>query len=719
MSPSSGRRRNYPDEEVYEGPTDDPDDRRPHPQASSSGSGGGPSVSGVMPGEGTSNVTNATDAAESADGDENVVAGENGDDGSSAASAAGGAETEDRPEGNAEPAAVAEPEAQPSPVATPEQSPSESPEEVTNDEIGGEVENSVPPGLEPVVEGGASFAPVRVTRRPEVAQPYLVDNAKIGKKTKTFLNQERKLARALAMDQFWLDSRISRGNSMVCFTGRNYLGKLKAKTRKELKRKDIDPKDWPLFEQAIAKEWDQWQKMEACRVVSPEEAQSVDPTKIIGARVILTDKNESLRTEANPLPIEAKARMVVRGDEEAQKDEFRKDASTGSNLGAALVSQITASKGWTLRSLDAKNAYFQRERMHREVYIRPPRELPVEPGSLLEAGVSIYGFTDAARRWWKKISGVFLKLGAKPVHGEPGLFHLRDECGVLRGIFLLHVDDVLFSTDESDFAKEFMRKLIAEIQFGTEKNAREDGGVVYCGRRYEQDDDNTVRQSMGAYCENLEMAGLAKERKANGTAPLTKKEHQGLRSVLGQAQWLSRMGLPEIAFRCSRLASNLAEPCIDGLKEGNSTLRAAKKMSDRFVVYSSAVDLDNCALIAAQDASFANLKKEGGQGGRYLYMANREIMNESSSLVPCSVLEWKSNRLKRVVRSTLWVNPRDPASTPYHTSLQGYHYQCHVACVLCIDSRGEYRKASQANACVQLYPALTVSCTPHMSPVRS
>ena len=64
---------------------------------------------------------------------------------------------------------------------------------------------------------------------------------------------------------------------------------------------------------------------------------------------------------------------MVRGDQEKGKESLRRDSPTGSLLGAHVVSQTAASKHWPLRSLDAKNAYFQGEKLSRVLILRQPK----------------------------------------------------------------------------------------------------------------------------------------------------------------------------------------------------------------------------------------------------------------------------------------------------------------------------------------------------------
>ncbi|XP_057290888.1 uncharacterized protein LOC130613581 [Hydractinia symbiolongicarpus] len=57
-------------------------------------------------------------------------------------------------------------------------------------------------------------------------------------------------------------------------------------------------------------------------------------------------------------------------------------------------------------------------------------------------------------------------------------------------------------------------------------------------------------------------------------------------------------------------------------------------------------NIEEAKLLVFHDASFANLKGEGSQGGFLIFLANQ--LNQSLSLI-----SWQSRKLKRVVNSTL------------------------------------------------------------------
>lgn len=302
--------------------------------------------------------------------------------------------------------------------------------------------------------------------------------------------------------------------------------------------------------------------------------------------------------------------------------------------------------------MDAENAYFQGEKLERDVYIRPPPEVGLPPGTLVKADVGVYGFTDGARRWYNKVVDVFvnfLKTTLSMI--EPAFFYLKDGSGKLMAMFLVHVDDVLCTYNPNAEGCALLDSLRSQIKFGKGKNAEE--GFQFCGRWYSRDADGAVRISMKSYAENLSVVPMSKERRAQEESPLDGKEHSALRGVGGQCQWLGRQGHPRLSFRASRLASNYTQPHVRDLKEANTMIRMAKRLKDDCLVFRPELNIENAVVVGVQDASFDNLKENGSQAGKELLLADPAILKGDNKLYPVSLMEFLSGRIKRVVRATL------------------------------------------------------------------
>ena len=87
------------------------------------------------------------------------------------------------------------------------------------------------------------------------------------------------------------------------------------------------------FDQAMKKEWLSWLAFNAVEVIDPADL----PVKVnvVGSRWVHTDKNAKKRAGGTPCEVEAKSRLVVRGDQE--QTSFKCDAPTASTLASNML----------------------------------------------------------------------------------------------------------------------------------------------------------------------------------------------------------------------------------------------------------------------------------------------------------------------------------------------------------------------------------------------
>ena len=108
----------------------------------------------------------------------------------------------------------------------------------------------------------------------------------------------------------------------------------------------------------------------------------------LSSRWVLTDKSTGEEKRV-------KARLVCRGFEEAVQ--IQADAPTGGRETLHILLALAASKGWTIKSGDVKNAYLQGTPLERDVYMEPPMEGSTS-GKIWKLKKAVYGMNDAGRR---------------------------------------------------------------------------------------------------------------------------------------------------------------------------------------------------------------------------------------------------------------------------------------------------------------------------------
>ena len=131
------------------------------------------------------------------------------------------------------------------------------------------------------------------------------------------------------------------------------------------------------------------------------------------------------------------------------------------------------------------------------------------------------------------------------------------------------------------------------------------------------------------------------------------------RSVLGSLHWLAMQTRMDLAYPVNQLSLIQTNPTVLDLKALNKVVKEAKSRSNLKLVYSK---VNNKCLVVEADASFAR-NYDGSTSGGYIVLFadptkhHTEFFhaddNKSIHCFPSSVVEWKSQKLKRITRSTL------------------------------------------------------------------
>ena len=329
-----------------------------------------------------------------------------------------------------------------------------------------------------------------------------------------------------------------------------------------------------------------------------------------------------------------KARLVARGFEEIQ--DFRKDSPTCSKEMLRVVLSLASSHGWSVNSLDVSRAFLQGDHFDRKVFLTPPKE--AQSNELWELKKCVYGLGDASRQWYLTLKRRINKAGGQTSAYDNGLFFCHGKDEKLIGLMPCHVDDILW-TGKEEFEKGVIRKL--KETFVMRTTGAE--AFEYVGIELKQNTDMSIRVSQTLYAATLQPIEVSPGRKSDKSAPLTKTETTQLRGAIGQLNWMSCTSRPDISYDVSVASSNIKGASVNDLLHINKVIKKVKQEIS-WVTFPK-LDMNSLHIRSFADASYNNLKNGGSQGGHVIFLADQYNR--------CCPIEWKSNRLKRVVRSPL------------------------------------------------------------------
>ena len=187
-------------------------------------------------------------------------------------------------------------------------------------------------------------------------------------------------------------------------------------TRKNRARKEATLKELKVFArvfiEAKSAEIKSWFDNDVFDLV---DIRKFKPKNFVTGRWVLTVKRDR-----DGKFQKCKARWVLRGFQDRQKDAQQTDSPTSTRPGLRLLCQNAASNGWSIRHIDLKTAFLQGESYapDRDVVC----QLPPEAGKPWYLAARLkkpaYGMNDAPRKWWNRLDAAVKTMGLLPARAD-------------------------------------------------------------------------------------------------------------------------------------------------------------------------------------------------------------------------------------------------------------------------------------------------------------
>ncbi|XP_068232178.1 titin-like [Palaemon carinicauda] len=229
-----------------------------------------------------------------------------------------------------------------------------------------------------------------------------------------------------------------------------------------------------------------------------EEVKDTGQEKI-GSRWVITEKE---RQDGQKTKI--KARLVARGFQETEKP--KSDSPTALRESFKTFIAVSANEGFELESVDISAAFLQAEKLERDVFVEPPKDVKQE-GTIWKLKKPIYGLEDAGKR-------EFVDM-------------IKD---------LLMKNFTISKVESSEF--RFTGIDIVKTREG-------------------------IEVSMEDYAQSIEE--IKEIRKIGNDEPLTKTEYKVFRKYAGKIQWLAENVRPDLAIVGIQRDSSLSDEIPNGV----------------------------------------------------------------------------------------------------------------------------------------------------------
>ena len=422
-----------------------------------------------------------------------------------------------------------------------------------------------------------------------------------------------------------------------------FLLKLKA-SGKELDPRYFDSAEAEAFEKADAAEWSAWTKNSVVKRLTKEEARRVPSHRIfkVPARVVRTNKAAAGCKQLLP-----KSRIVLPGHLDPDVGEIRTDSPTTQATAVRMVMMLCVSKRWVCFLFDVSTAFLSGKAVGRELYVRPPRDLKcVGPQELWLILRSAYGLAEAPRLWYERAKELLLECGFEELTFALCTFVWKHpQTKAVLAVLCLHVDDGLLAGDPS-VIQEVKTAIDRRFQIKIWNMVRETP-LDYLGLKIFIK-AGVFYNDMAAYVLAIQAPSLTGLKKGE---PLNPTNLKAYRRLVAQLRWPAHHVLPELLFEVSCLAQRVSGATSCDLRAGVELLEKFHELAREGKACLAFPPLDKPALVTFFDASLGKTSDvASAQRGEVHFLTSCDCVLRP---VPAAILEFHSNKIARVVRSSM------------------------------------------------------------------
>ncbi|CAD7962993.1 unnamed protein product, partial [Amoebophrya sp. A120] len=300
-----------------------------------------------------------------------------------------------------------------------------------------------------------------------------------------------------------------------------------------------------------------------------------------------------------------KCRLVALGNRQKLSLQGEIYSPTVSHAANRYLLVEAAARGWKVRQFDISNAFVRAALGDEIVLCRLPKHNSwsknKEKGDVVRLLKSLYGLKISPRRWYDEYSGRLKKLGWVVSEHEPGLFKkfAKDKQGKEQELWLaVYVDDNIISGEDDDLVAAEMNAILAEfpgkeILAEYDKEGNEIRDLLGAKLTF-----NAKKRVMKITCEDAIDKLLEKFHMKDCRAvvsPCLPNSHADLdspsnstfpiRSLVGGMLYISCVARPDIAFAVQRVATQVASPTDQTVKDAKRILAYLKGTKSQGLEY--------------------------------------------------------------------------------------------------------------------------------------
>ena len=234
--------------------------------------------------------------------------------------------------------------------------------------------------------------------------------------------------------------------------------------------------------------------------------------------------------------------------------------------------------------------------------------------------------------WYLRLRDFFEQRNCQKSKFDSCLFTQRDNSGISRAL-VIHVDDICYVANDS-----FVSSVITPLKTEFSVSAEAELPFRYLGLDQARGENGSLIVDQGHYVSKVEEVDLSEDKVG--------EEAACLQEILGKLLWVATQSQPDISYDVIYLSICVKTPSKTELRTSNKVLSRLHHTTVSRLAFPDFKITKNCVTLSFFDASLNNLVDRGTQTGFLVLLVDLKTQK-------LSIMNWKSYRLKREVRSTL------------------------------------------------------------------
>lgn len=263
-----------------------------------------------------------------------------------------------------------------------------------------------------------------------------------------------------------------------------------------------------------------------------------------------------------------KARLVIHGNRDDDKDIIRKDAVAANLFITRLLLSIGTLLRFSFGVADIKGAFMQSGPITRVLFVKPPKLLQSNRNIYWKLKKLPYGVADASRQWLKVSDEWMLDIGFTRVFGVNQLFVARDSNKIIKMIVAKTIDDFLVGGDPSDINR-FFKTMSERFEVGKIRIASR---LQFNGCQIDIRPEQDTVISMTDYIDRLKPVDISRTRRRERDSLATDREIAEYRSLAGTLVYLGASVLPPASYVVSAMQQRIGRLTVLHFIEANDML---------------------------------------------------------------------------------------------------------------------------------------------------